>query len=96
MFIKKVITFYYQNAGGFRTRINDFALQVNACVYDVIIITETWLCDSLLQFTYTPFQECIVHYFLLYMHSDFAYTREDGRTCYLAYFVTFRTDILCP
>ncbi|XP_063907420.1 uncharacterized protein LOC135125696 [Zophobas morio] len=36
-----------KNAGGIRTKLNDFSLSVNSGVYDVIIISETWLCSNI-------------------------------------------------
>lgn len=37
---------YYQNAGGIRTRLDEFKRNVELCNHDVIFLTETWLNDS--------------------------------------------------
>lgn len=37
------LTIYYQNAGGMRTKTNDFFLATASSDYDVIVLTETWL-----------------------------------------------------
>ncbi|XP_055590807.1 uncharacterized protein LOC129742888 [Uranotaenia lowii] len=38
---------YYQNAGGMRTKTNEFLLALSSCDYDVIMITETWLKNDI-------------------------------------------------
>ena len=37
---------YYQNVRGLKTKIDDFFLAVTEAEYDVIVLTETWLDDS--------------------------------------------------
>jgi hypothetical protein len=37
------IYFYFQNAGGIRTKLNKFRINVSIEEYDVIILVETWL-----------------------------------------------------
>lgn len=41
-----VVSCYYQNAGSLRSSLVEFKNLVLQCVYDVIIITETWLSDD--------------------------------------------------
>lgn len=38
---------YYQNVRGLRTKFADFMQNVSISLYDVILITETWLDDSI-------------------------------------------------
>lgn len=42
------LTIYYQNVRGLRTKTDSFYRQVSLNSYDVIVLTETWLIDGLL------------------------------------------------
>lgn len=42
----QLLTFYYQNIRGLRTKTKDFFLATSACDYDIIALTETWLTSS--------------------------------------------------
>lgn len=41
------IKIYYQNVRGLRSKIKDCFLAISGCDYDVIVFTETWLCDNI-------------------------------------------------
>lgn len=48
-FIKfPMFNIYYQNVRGLRTKTNDFYKNVQCCNFDIIILTETWLNDSVI------------------------------------------------
>lgn len=42
------LTIYYQNVRGLRTKTNDLFVALASCDYDVIVFTETWLKDDIL------------------------------------------------
>lgn len=42
------LLFWYQNVRGLRTKTNDFYKNALLCDADLILITETWLCDGIL------------------------------------------------
>lgn len=39
---------YYHNAGGLKSRLQDFRRGVECSLYDAVIITESWLDDGVL------------------------------------------------
>lgn len=41
------ITIYYQNARGLRSKTNTFYRNVCSNTFDIIVITETWLLESI-------------------------------------------------
>ncbi|XP_055590580.1 uncharacterized protein LOC129742679 [Uranotaenia lowii] len=45
--VNSQLTVYYQNAGGMRTKTNQFLLALSSCEYDIVMITETWLKDDI-------------------------------------------------
>ncbi|XP_058445613.1 uncharacterized protein LOC131426828 [Malaya genurostris] len=42
------LTVYYQNVRGMRTKTQHFLLSLSSCDYDVIVLTETWLREDIL------------------------------------------------
>lgn len=42
-----VFEIYYQNVRGLRTKVADVRSSINLCTYDAIVLTETWLTDSI-------------------------------------------------
>lgn len=46
--IVKNLKLLYQNVRGLRTKTNDFYNNVLLCSHDIIMVTETWLCNSIL------------------------------------------------
>lgn len=44
----KKLRIFYQNVRGLRTKTNDFYRNLLLLDYDLVVITETWLCDGIL------------------------------------------------
>lgn len=42
------LVLYYQNVRGLRTKLNDLHMTLSACDYDVVVFTETWLNDNIM------------------------------------------------
>lgn len=42
------LQFFYQNVRGLRTKTNTFYNNISASSYDILLITESWLCDGIL------------------------------------------------
>lgn len=43
----EMLVIYYQNVRGLRTKIDDFFLAVSEALYDIIVLTETWLDEKI-------------------------------------------------
>lgn len=44
------LSIYYQNVRGLRTKTNIFYINFSTYSYDIVLVTETWLCDSVLDY----------------------------------------------